>query len=166
LPADGAPAWLALETLPAVGGAIEFGEDDSHYLRRVCRVRAGERITATDGVGGVAEITLDGSGRELRGVVERRETRERGPEACVLCGAPEGERGLVDRALAGWGSCFKRSIASAASGMSRAPVRTLAAARGCRSPAVPAGVPAERAHTVAARRGTRPVGAGRFALAR
>lgn len=92
MPADAAPAWLALETLPAVGGAIEFGEDDSHYLRRVCRVKAGERITATDGAGSVAEIMLDGSGRELRGVVERRETRERGAEACVLCGAPEGER--------------------------------------------------------------------------
>jgi 16S rRNA (uracil1498-N3)-methyltransferase len=89
---DAAPAWLALEALPAVGGSIEFGEDDAHYLRRVCRVRAGERITATDGTGGVAEVRIAGAGRELTGTVERRETRERGPEAWVLCGAPEGER--------------------------------------------------------------------------
>jgi len=92
LPADATPAWLALEALPAVGESIAFGEDDSHYLRRVCRVRAGEHVTATDGEGGVAELRLDGSGRELMGVVERRETRERGPVAWVLCGAPEGER--------------------------------------------------------------------------
>jgi len=99
LPADAAPSWLLLPELGAVGERLEFSADDLHYLTRVCRVRAGERVTATDGRGGVAVLHLEADGPALRGSVESVEQRERSREAWLLCGAPEADRGdwLVEK---------------------------------------------------------------------
>ena len=99
MPGDAAPSWLLLPALRAVGERIEFSADDLHYLTRVCRLRAGERVTATDGSGGVAVLHLESDGAALIGRVESSERRERSREAWVLCGAPEADRGdwLVEK---------------------------------------------------------------------
>ena len=93
MPADAAPSFLLLAELPGVGGRVTLPEDESHYLTRVCRARAGERATATDGRGGLATLRLVETGR--RAVVEIETCdRARAPRsAWVLAGAPEGNRG-------------------------------------------------------------------------
>ena len=93
MPADAAPAWLWLPALPDPGAAVAFDHSDRHYLRRVCRARAGDRVTATDGRGRVATLELSDGEAGLAAVVESIERRERRREATILCGAPEGERG-------------------------------------------------------------------------
>jgi 16S rRNA (uracil1498-N3)-methyltransferase len=99
LPADAAPAWLWLPALPDPGAAVAFDDADRHYLRRVCRARAGDRVTATDGRGRIARLALNDGGSGLGAVVESVERRGRRREATILCGAPEGERGdwLVEK---------------------------------------------------------------------
>jgi 16S rRNA (uracil1498-N3)-methyltransferase len=92
LAADAAPALLYLPGLPEPGSRLELAADDSHYVARVCRARAGERLEATDGRGARAALRLI----EVRpGVVVEVEgvTREPAPrQSWVLCGAPQGER--------------------------------------------------------------------------
>lgn len=93
MPADAAPSFLLVDDLPAAGGRLTLPEDESHYLTRVCRARPGERVTATDGRGGLATLRVIEAGRRAMVEVEACE-RARAPRAAwVLAGPPEGERG-------------------------------------------------------------------------
>ena len=90
--AEAAPALLYLPGLPGAGARVELAGPEAHYVARVCRARAGERLEATDGRGTRATLRLV----EVRGVVAAEvESVQREPASrpCwVLCGAPEGER--------------------------------------------------------------------------
>jgi len=92
LAADAAPALLYLPGLPQAGTRFDLDPAEAHYVARVCRARAGERVEATDGRGARALLRLV----EVRaGVVAEVEsvTREPAPRrSWLLCGAPEGER--------------------------------------------------------------------------
>lgn len=89
---EASPSFLLLESLGAPGDSIALPEQEAHYVARVCRARAGERLTATDGRGGVAQLELLEVAREVRARIESLERHERGREATIWCGAPEGER--------------------------------------------------------------------------
>jgi len=91
--ADAAPALLYLPELPAVGACVALESAESHYVARVCRARAGERLEATDGRGGRATLRVVDPRGEVRVEVERIEHEPPGRPAWMLCGAPEGERG-------------------------------------------------------------------------
>jgi 16S rRNA (uracil1498-N3)-methyltransferase len=89
---DGTPALLYLPTLAEHGARLTLAPADSHYVSRVCRARAGERLEATDGCGARTTLLLVEVGEvvvaEVISVV--REEPER--RCWLLCGAPEGER--------------------------------------------------------------------------
>ncbi len=93
MPADAAPSFLYVAELPAAGATLRLAPEESRYLARVCRARAGERARATDGHGGLALLRL----LDLRGVVtaevESVDHQTPGRTAHVLCGAPAAERG-------------------------------------------------------------------------
>jgi 16S rRNA (uracil1498-N3)-methyltransferase len=93
LPADAAPSFLLVAELPSAGEKLALAEDESHYLTRVCRVRPGERVSATDGRGGLALLRVLEGGRRTVVEVESCERSRATREAWVLAGAPEGERG-------------------------------------------------------------------------
>lgn len=142
MPADAAPSWLRLAELGAVGERIEFSEADLHYLIRVCRARAGERVTATDGRGGIAVLRLEAEGASVSGRIESLECRVRTREAWLLCGSPEMDRGdwLVEK-LAELGIAVLQPVECARGGWDRAARRrerwlrlAAAAVRQSRSP--------------------------------
>ena len=99
MPAEASPSLLLVEKLPGVGGGVVLPEDESHYLSRVCRARPGDRVSATDGRGGLATLRLVEGGKAAMLEVERCERSERARSAWVLAGPPEGERGdwLVEK---------------------------------------------------------------------
>lgn len=88
------PSLLYAPDLGAPGSALRLSPDESHYLARVCRARAGDQAEATDGRGGVARLRLDRVGLECRAEVISVERRERARRAWMWCGAPE--RGRAD----------------------------------------------------------------------
>ena len=90
--AEAAPSFVFADSLAPVGGELVFSADESHDLSRVVRTREGDRVTATDGRGGLAEIRLSEVGRECRGRIERLEARPRTRALIVACGVPEGDR--------------------------------------------------------------------------
>ncbi len=92
MPAEATPSTLWLPELPSPGSEISLGEEDSHYVLRVCRARAGDLVSATDGRGTLAALRLIGSGRAARAQVETLETVADPGRARVACGAPEGQR--------------------------------------------------------------------------
>lgn len=79
-----------IERLVADGGRLELDEDEQHYLRRVLRLAAGDRIELRDGLGGSWEGTL------RAGTVEygRKQplAARAGPEIHLLFGLPKGKR--------------------------------------------------------------------------
>jgi 16S rRNA (uracil1498-N3)-methyltransferase len=81
-----------MASLPAVGAAHALDEESRHYLLRVCRARPGERVTVTDGRGGVAVGELVRDGGALRVRIERSGVSPAPRPSTLLCGAPEGER--------------------------------------------------------------------------
>jgi len=99
LAGDATPAYLYIPELPDGGVPFLLPEEESHYVTRVCRARAGERVQATDGRGTLARLRLV----EVRGrVLAEVESSERcapARRARLLCGAPEGDRGdwLVEK---------------------------------------------------------------------
>ncbi|MEK7823998.1 MAG: RsmE family RNA methyltransferase [Candidatus Eisenbacteria bacterium] len=93
MPADAAPPFLLVAELPSAGAKLTLPEDESHYLTRVCRVRPGERATATDGRGGLGVLRVLEGGRRAVVEVESCERARPARAAWVLAGAPEGERG-------------------------------------------------------------------------
>lgn len=92
MPADAAPSHVFAAELGEPGARLTLDADESHYLSRVCRVRAGERIALTDGRGSLAQAVLITVQRRVEVEIERlvKRTRERRGE--VWCGAPEGQR--------------------------------------------------------------------------
>ncbi len=90
--ADATPSRVLLEALGEPGDTLELSGDEAHYVTRVCRVREDEIVSATDGAGGTATLRM----LSVRGAVTARvESVERAVarrRACVLCGAPEGQR--------------------------------------------------------------------------
>jgi 16S rRNA (uracil1498-N3)-methyltransferase len=84
---------LLVAELPSTGAKLTLAEDESHYLTRVCRARPGERVTATDGRGGLAALRVLEGGRRAVVEVESCERARPARTAWVLAGAPEGERG-------------------------------------------------------------------------
>jgi 16S rRNA (uracil1498-N3)-methyltransferase len=93
LPADAAPSFLLVAELPSAGARLMLPEDESHYLTRVCRGRAGERATVTDGRGGLASARVLELGRRVVVEVESCERATPARSAWVLAGAPEAARG-------------------------------------------------------------------------
>ena len=89
---DAAPGFLYLRELLAAGQEFEPEADEAHYLARVIRARAGERVTASDGRGGLATLEVLVARPQVRLRVLTRDTRARTSEATLLCGAPEGDR--------------------------------------------------------------------------
>jgi 16S rRNA (uracil1498-N3)-methyltransferase len=92
LPAEATPATLWLPELASPGGEIALGEEDSHYVVRVCRARAGDLVSATDGRGTLAALRVIQAGRTARARVESLEAVPDPGCARVACGAPEGQR--------------------------------------------------------------------------
>jgi len=125
LPADAAPSHVFAAELGGPGARLTLDDDESHYLSRVCRVRAGERTTLTDGRGSLAQAVLISVGRRVEVEIESLERLRRERRAEVWCGAPEGQRadwlieklaelGIdalqpIDCARAGWES-FERRV--------------------------------------------------------
>ncbi|HEY2956188.1 MAG TPA: RsmE family RNA methyltransferase [Candidatus Eisenbacteria bacterium] len=93
------PSLIYAPDLGAPGSLLQLSKEESHYLARVCRARAGDHATATDGRGALARLRLESVGKEVRAEVVSVERSERGRRAWVLCGAPERGRGdwLVEK---------------------------------------------------------------------
>lgn len=91
--ADAAPSFLYLPDLAQRSGTLALEGDEARYLSRVVRAREGERVTASDGEGGLATLVVVRSRPDV--VVEVTEVRRipAPPVSRLLCGAPEGDRG-------------------------------------------------------------------------
>ena len=92
MPADGIPAQLVLPELADPGTVLTLSSDDAHYVARVCRARAGDRLSATDGRGSRAVMTLTHAGPPASVRIESLDHEERASTCRLWCGAPEGER--------------------------------------------------------------------------
>lgn len=90
--AEATPATLWLPELAGPGGELDLGDEDSHYVLRVCRARTGDLVSATDGRGTLATLRVIQAGRTARARVESREAAADPGRARVACGAPEGQR--------------------------------------------------------------------------
>ncbi len=90
--ADAAPSFLYLPSLGEAGAEIALPDDEAHYVTRVCRARAGERLQATDGRGALAALTLLAVHGTVTVRVESIDRRSPRRSARVLCGVPEGQR--------------------------------------------------------------------------
>ncbi len=112
---DGAPSFVHLPGLAEAAGEIEIVGDEAHYLRRVVRIRPGERVTASDGGGTLAELVVREAGEVVRAEVRARRRVERATVLEVWCGAPEGDRAdwLVEK-LAELGVATFRPVDAAA----------------------------------------------------
>ena len=93
MPAEAAPSFVWVPELAPAGGRLTLSEEESHYVARVCRARVGDRLSATDGRGGLATLRM----LELRpravAEVESCERADPARTAWVMAGAPQGERG-------------------------------------------------------------------------
>lgn len=91
-PRSAAPSYLFLHELAGTAGRRTLEGEDAHYVARVVRAAEGERLTASDGRGTLATLTVVHTRPDV--VVEVAEVR-RAPERVqneLWCGAPEGER--------------------------------------------------------------------------
>lgn len=85
--ADAAPAFLWVPELAP--GRRRLEGEDSHYLVRVCRARAGDHVTLTDGRGGLARATVQATGSVVELEVGPLDRLDPARGAWILCGAPE-----------------------------------------------------------------------------
>ena len=90
--ADGAPSVVRIASLAALDGEIVIAGEEAHYLTRVVRVRAGERVSATDGRGAIATLEILETGSSIRARVLERSRQVRRATLELWCGAPEGDR--------------------------------------------------------------------------
>ncbi len=90
--AEALPALLYLPALAGPGTQVDLDAAEAHYVARVCRARAGERLEATDGRGARATLRLVTVRGGVRVEVEAVRHEPLARPAWVLCGAPEGER--------------------------------------------------------------------------
>jgi len=95
----GPPSLLYLPELRASATRFTLAGDEAHYAARVVRVRDGDRVRATDGAGRIATLRVERVRPALELAIEHAEDVPRPARACILCGAPEGERGdwLVEK---------------------------------------------------------------------
>lgn len=95
----GPPSFLHLPGLRTLGSRFTLEGEESRYLARVVRARAGEQVTASDGAGLVARLRIEQVKPTLVLALESAREFPRPPSARLLCGAPEGERGdwLVEK---------------------------------------------------------------------
>jgi 16S rRNA (uracil1498-N3)-methyltransferase len=91
-PAEATPGLVYVPDLQSAGATVTLSAPESHYVGRVCRARAGDRVTATDGRGRIANLRIAGVGARVSARVEVVDERERARRAWVLGGAPEGRR--------------------------------------------------------------------------
>ena len=95
MPAEAAPSYLWVPELAEPGAEVELSREESHYLMRVCRARAGDHALATDGRGALARLRVVTLGERVMAEVEsieRAASDESRRRAWILCGAPEGQR--------------------------------------------------------------------------
>src|SRR5262249_7960995 len=97
--ADAAPSFVFLPELGTLPSRFPLAGEEAHYLPRGVRVRDGERVHASDGAGRVAVLRVECARPDLVLAVESSRVCPPAPAACLLCGAPEGERGdwLVEK---------------------------------------------------------------------
>jgi 16S rRNA (uracil1498-N3)-methyltransferase len=91
--ADAAPSFLYLPHLDGSPETFTLGEEDARYVARVVRAKPGERLTASDGAGCVAELVIETVRPDVFVRIAHRARAAEGPPRVLLCGAPEGERG-------------------------------------------------------------------------
>ena len=89
---DAAPRFVWAEDLASPGATITLAETESRYVARVCRARAGESLSLTDGRGGWAAGRVAALHPSVVVAIERVERTVRERRAILLCGAPEGQR--------------------------------------------------------------------------
>jgi 16S rRNA (uracil1498-N3)-methyltransferase len=89
---EASPSFILVDALGAPHSEFTLPENEARYVSRVCRARAGDRVSATDGRGSIAELELLEVGRDVRARIGRIERTARGRDCTVWCGAPEGER--------------------------------------------------------------------------
>jgi 16S rRNA (uracil1498-N3)-methyltransferase len=88
------PSLLYAPDLGGPGSVLVLSGEEAHYLGRVCRSRAGDYATATDGRGVRARLRLTSVGSEVLAEVLSVESLGRKRRAWAWCGAPE--RGRAD----------------------------------------------------------------------
>ncbi|TMQ72099.1 MAG: 16S rRNA (uracil(1498)-N(3))-methyltransferase [Candidatus Eisenbacteria bacterium] len=89
---EAVPAFVWVADLVAPGASLLLDEAQSHHVARVCRARAGDLLSLTDGRGGVARGRVAKIAPRVTLEIESTERSPRGSTAVLLCGAPEGQR--------------------------------------------------------------------------
>ena len=89
---EATPGWVWAEELSGPGGRVILAEEDSRYVVRVCRARAGEAIALTDGRGAVARGRVDSTAPRVVVAIEALERLPETRRAVLLCGPAEGPR--------------------------------------------------------------------------
>lgn len=90
---EAAPSLVRVDAFAERGAEFELSAEESHYVARVCRARAGEEISATDGLGHLARLVILELERVVRVRMESVADVPRTRRSIVCCGAPEGDRG-------------------------------------------------------------------------
>ncbi len=89
---DAVPAFVWVGALPSAGTALLLEESAAHRVARVCRARVGDRISLSDGRGGIARARVARLTSGVTVEIENVDHRGRDATAVLLCGAPEGQR--------------------------------------------------------------------------
>ena len=66
------------------GERVVFPPDQAHQIRKVLRLRTGDRVIALDGSGAELTVRLEHMGTEIVGAVEERGQNQAEPAACVV----------------------------------------------------------------------------------
>lgn len=76
------------------GGSVDLDDDTEHHLRRVLRLRDGERVSVTDGAGRwvITAAVVDGSTIRLEPVSELSSSPEPAAPLTVAAAIPKGDR--------------------------------------------------------------------------
>lgn len=76
------------------GGSIDLDDETEHHLRRVLRLRDGERVSVTDGAGRwvITAAVVDGSTIRLEPVSELSSSPERAAPLTIAAAIPKGDR--------------------------------------------------------------------------
>ena len=90
--ADAAPAWLWTAELGGPGETILLDAEVAHHLVRVCRARAGDAVSLTDGCGALARAEVATLRPQATVRVIEVDRAASPPGRSLACGAPEGER--------------------------------------------------------------------------
>lgn len=91
-PAEVTPGYVYVPDLKAAGALIDLSPEETHYVARVCRARAGDCVTAADGRGRIATLRLVQRGPRVAAHVESVASCAPRTPAWVLSGPPEGQR--------------------------------------------------------------------------